>query len=520
MGNALSTVGEAVLRLAAASQNAEAETRPLAHAHGGLGAAATSPDAGGDLAHDDHAMRDGGGQSVRFSFRRLQNMLSNTLLRVEPREAQVDSTPEGEVQLSIRFNRNWRDATAGSGREARQSQATTSGVGPSTVRDRRGSHNQPIRAPGLQRDPTDAAGPRRRGSDPEQGSASDSGPTVTDASIAAPRAGSPERRPSASAGGAPSGAGTAGPAPPAAAFPSTTRFDLQMVILWLEQALPFLFLLLCIFLKQHFVQLLMYAMLSFMVVKANVALQRTIAMRSEASNNKLAVVASGLFVSTALTLLIIFRDDKLWQSLVFIPPEPTKIRTLWDAVFRSALCDVIARQVSTWLKAVYLLAWKPRPGRMFRRQGHLLTFMEYATMLYSVLVPVPIWYRYFQRGQLGQILSSATTGFYLTLKFSAAFEKALLFFASLKAVVRPMQAAYGCRASTDDVIELGDMCSICQDTLKSPLKLRPCRHIFCEDCISEWLDRDTTCPLCRTVVKSETCRSYSDGGTGWVINIF
>ena len=83
MGNALSTVGEAVLRLAAASQNAEAETRPLAHAHGGLGAAATSPDAGGDLAHDDHAMRDGGGQSVRFSFRRLQNMLSNTLLRVE-----------------------------------------------------------------------------------------------------------------------------------------------------------------------------------------------------------------------------------------------------------------------------------------------------------------------------------------------------------------------------------------------------------------------------------------------------
>ena len=67
-----------------------------------------------------------------------------------------------------------------------------------------------------------------------------------------------------------------------------------MVILWLEQALPFLFLLLCIFLKQHFVQLLMYAMLSFMVVKANVALQRTIAMRSEASNNKLAVVASGL----------------------------------------------------------------------------------------------------------------------------------------------------------------------------------------------------------------------------------
>jgi hypothetical protein len=27
-----------------------------------------------------------------------------------------------------------------------------------------------------------------------------------------------------------------------------------------------------------------------------------------------------------------------------------------------------------------------------------------------------------------------------------------------------------------------------------------CKHIFCEDCVSTWFDRDTTCPMCRAKV--------------------
>ena len=28
-----------------------------------------------------------------------------------------------------------------------------------------------------------------------------------------------------------------------------------------------------------------------------------------------------------------------------------------------------------------------------------------------------------------------------------------------------------------------------------------CKHIFCEDCVATWFDRDTTCPMCRAKVK-------------------
>ncbi|CAG2117580.1 unnamed protein product, partial [Medioppia subpectinata] len=36
-------------------------------------------------------------------------------------------------------------------------------------------------------------------------------------------------------------------------------------------------------------------------------------------------------------------------------------------------------------------------------------------------------------------------------------------------------------------------CSICQDIFNTPVTTS-CRHTFCEDCITEWLESNTTCP--------------------------
>lgn len=36
------------------------------------------------------------------------------------------------------------------------------------------------------------------------------------------------------------------------------------------------------------------------------------------------------------------------------------------------------------------------------------------------------------------------------------------------------------------VIAAGDLCAICQEKMHAPILLR-CKHIFCEDCVSEWL---------------------------------
>lgn len=134
----------------------------------------------------------------------------------------------------------------------------------------------------------------------------------------------------------------------------------------------------------------------------------------------------------------------------------------------------------------------------------------------------------------------------------------------------------------EQVLAAGDMCAICQEKMHAPIALR-CNHIFCEDCVSEWwvlcskmhsiliifafmmnmslrmvtlswridlvewfgfiilwvmwesgcqlftfltydhcgrFERERTCPLCRAVVRSVGLRSYGDGSTSLLIQLF
>jgi hypothetical protein len=40
-----------------------------------------------------------------------------------------------------------------------------------------------------------------------------------------------------------------------------------------------------------------------------------------------------------------------------------------------------------------------------------------------------------------------------------------------------------------------------------------CRHVFCEKCITSWLDRHTTCPMCRKTVKPCGLEMFGDGSS-------
>lgn len=43
-------------------------------------------------------------------------------------------------------------------------------------------------------------------------------------------------------------------------------------------------------------------------------------------------------------------------------------------------------------------------------------------------------------------------------------------------------------------------CAVCMDTATDPVRV-PCKHVFCEQCITAWFDVSTqqTCPVCRCV---------------------
>lgn len=51
-------------------------------------------------------------------------------------------------------------------------------------------------------------------------------------------------------------------------------------------------------------------------------------------------------------------------------------------------------------------------------------------------------------------------------------------------------------------VETHHQCAVCLEDLdfKKPLKHLKCEHCFHEECITRWLERKTTCPICRVVV--------------------
>ncbi len=45
------------------------------------------------------------------------------------------------------------------------------------------------------------------------------------------------------------------------------------------------------------------------------------------------------------------------------------------------------------------------------------------------------------------------------------------------------------------------------------------QHIFCEECIAQWLNQERTCPLCRTVI-TDKVHKWKDGATSAYLQIY
>jgi hypothetical protein len=65
--------------------------------------------------------------------------------------------------------------------------------------------------------------------------------------------------------------------------------------------------------------------------------------------------------------------------------------------------------------------------------------------------------------------------------------------------------------------EIGKAChdeTVCgrQDAMRTPIKLN-CSHLFCDTCISTWLARNRSCPMCRTIVRPAGVMTLGDGAS-------
>ncbi|KAI3705700.1 hypothetical protein L1987_75941 [Smallanthus sonchifolius] len=293
------------------------------------------------------------------------------------------------------------------------------------------------------------------------------------------------------------------------------RYDLQQVSRWIEQILPFSLLLIVVFIRQHLQGFFVTIYVTAFMYKSNDILRKQTALKGE---RRLSVLIgySMIFMLHVVGVYWWYQNDDLSYPLFMVPPKT--IPPFWHAIFIIIVNDTMVRQAAMTFKLVLLMYYKNGRGHNFRRQGQMLTLVEYALLLYRAFLPAPVWYRFFLNKEYGSLFSSLITGLYLTFKLTSVVGKVGSFYAALKALSRK-EMHYGSHATPEQVSEAGDMCAICQEKMQAPILLC-CNHIFCEDCVSEWFERERTCPLCRALVRPADIRSFGDGSTSLFFRLF
>jgi len=311
-----------------------------------------------------------------------------------------------------------------------------------------------------------------------------------------------------------------------------------------ERGTPMVALFLMIFVYKNFAALAFAGWLVYVLMRVNAKLVRCVSEREERKTYDVAV-AAGTSTTHAAVIWLFSPTGRRARRL--FQPSATGVgggfvESLWDVIildlwmrfaFVSLKIAVVALPFSVLQRAVkrsHASTTKLSLTRVYRRRASFLSAVEYANLIFRSCVPVPIWLAYFKR-ELPSFLASFVTGLYVVFKVKGLAHRGSDFFKASAAWMgwQKHALAHGEAATREDLMESGDVCAICQEECVDATKLR-CSHIFCQDCIGEWFDRQPargtaragtkTCPVCRAVVQNGVQRSYGNGETAMMPIVF
>lgn len=317
-----------------------------------------------------------------------------------------------------------------------------------------------------------------------------------------------------------------------------------------ERGTPMVALFLCVFVWKHLSMLAMVTWLMYVLTRVNARLVTSVSAREERRAHDVTAMSGVLFAHvlgifwlspTGARARRVFaaNDDNVVGGGV---SSGGFIQCVWDVlvldlcvkyVFILAKLAVVALPLSA-LQAAMRRPSTSRPtvklpaARVYRRRATVLSAIEYASLACRSLVPAPVWLGYFHR-ELPGVVASFVTGAYCFAKVRLVAHRGIDFAraTSMWFSWGKRSPAHGESATREELMEAGDVCAICQEECVDATKLR-CSHIFCEDCIGEWFDRQPssgssgakTCPVCRAVVQQGVQKSYGNGQTAFFPVLF
>ncbi|XP_062398496.1 RING finger and transmembrane domain-containing protein 2 isoform X2 [Sardina pilchardus] len=296
--------------------------------------------------------------------------------------------------------------------------------------------------------------------------------------------------------------------------PAPALSELKAVVSWLQRGIPFILILLVKVCFQHKLGIAVCIGMASTFAFANSALKHQVSLREERSVFVTLWIVVFLAGNIAY-LYYTFSSEELYNSLIFAKPSINSF-DFFDLIWVVGITDFVLKYITIGFKCIILFL--PKILLAFKSRGKFYLIIEELSQLFRALVPIQLWYKYIMGedpsnsyflGAMLIIIYSLCKSFDVCGRISA-IRKAL--------VVLCSSQSYGMRASSQQCTEAGDVCAICQSEFRDPVALL-CQHVFCEDCLCQWFDRERTCPLCRSAV-IETVRCWKDGTTSAHFQIY
>ncbi|XP_006789177.1 E3 ubiquitin-protein ligase RNFT1 [Neolamprologus brichardi] len=223
-------------------------------------------------------------------------------------------------------------------------------------------------------------------------------------------------------------------------------------------------------------------------------------------------------ISSTLLLYYTFLTETLYHCLILLSPtiEPLGF---WETLWAVGITNFVIKFLCMGIKCLILLL--PSSLVSYRTQGRWLMLTEELGQVHQAIAPVPLWFRYLvtyqeTEGTPGLTLGVLLALLYLILKLLGLYGQWTSLMKTGRLFLRV--ECTGTAATRSQCNEAGDVCPICQGEYREPRALL-CQHIFCDECIALWFNREKSCPLCRTVI-TEKVYKWRDGATSPHLQIY
>jgi len=290
--------------------------------------------------------------------------------------------------------------------------------------------------------------------------------------------------------------------------------ELMAAILGIEKFMPFFLILLAKLIFDHKIGILVIFGLIITFTHANSVIKREVGKQAKRNLSSLLAVIINL-LTCIFFIYYLFEADKLHYSLVFIPTYPNHPFTLWDLLWIVSITDFVLKLITIVCKAFVVVL----PGSFvaFQKKGKYYQFIEQTSQTYRALLPIQPWMFYLLEAYegVGKLVGIILCGAYIIAKGNHLFHRFRDWKVALSKLIRSV--TYGCTPTAEQVKLAGNMCPICQDSFRLPTILQ-CKHIFCEECVSVWFDRERTCPMCRAQIADDP--TWRDGATTFFLQLF